>query len=157
MYITQEEFNIYLQSINKIICYPSFTSTSLKDNGYIPFDYDANNKCVKLIIEQNNSKSVISINEISEHSDEMEYLFVPFSFFKITNVKQGLGTYESPHIIYLMALNSEKPIEEMFLSFMENETDNLDPEGLDMLKLINDNTTIILNPKLFKAFYDKVN
>ena len=36
----------------------------------------------------------------------------------------------------------------MFLEYMEKETDNLDPEGLDMLKLTNDNLTLVLNPKL---------
>ena len=48
-----------------------------------------------------------------------------------------------------MALNSDKPIEEMFLDFMQNETDNLDPEGLDMLKLTDNDTKIIINPDLF--------
>ena len=154
MYITKEEFDIYLQSINKIICYPSFTSTSISDNSYSPINYDINSKCVKLIIEQNNSESVTSIKQISQHECEDEYLFVPFSFFKITNVKQGLGTSNNPHIIYLTALYSKKPLEEMFLSFMENETDNLDPEGLDMLELVNDNKEIILNHKLFKTYYN---
>ena len=36
----------------------------------------------------------------------------------------------------------------MFLDYMENETDNLDPEGIEMLKLCDENTKIILNPKL---------
>ena len=36
----------------------------------------------------------------------------------------------------------------MFLEYMEKETDNLDPEGLDMLELANDNLTLVLNPKL---------
>jgi len=37
----------------------------------------------------------------------------------------------------------------MFIDFMENVTDNLDPEGLDLFLLINNDTKIILNPKLF--------
>ena len=36
----------------------------------------------------------------------------------------------------------------MYLEFIQNETDNLDPEGLDMLKLTNDNLSLVLNPKL---------
>ena len=37
----------------------------------------------------------------------------------------------------------------MYLDFMQNEKDNLDPEGLDMIKLTNDNsTTLIINPEL---------
>ena len=47
-----------------------------------------------------------------------------------------------------MALNSDKPIEDIFIDFMESETDNLDPQGLDMLKLCDSDTKIILNPML---------
>ena len=36
----------------------------------------------------------------------------------------------------------------MIFDFMINETDNLDPEGLDMLKLINGNFKICINPDL---------
>lgn len=75
------------------------------------------------------------------------YFFL-FSFFKIKDVKVDKGTKGHPHIINLIALNSEKPIEEMFLDYMENETDNLDPEGIEMLKLCDENTKIILNPNL---------
>ena len=34
----------------------------------------------------------------------------------------------------------------MFLDFIQNETDNLDPEELDMLLLTNNSETIIFNP-----------
>ena len=150
MTLSEEDFNIYTKSKGKIICYPSFTSTSLIENSFVPIFVEKNNyKYVKLIIEQNNSKSVISIRDIAEHKNENEYLFVPFSFFKILDAKKGLGTQENPHIIHLMALNSDKPIEEMILDFMQNETDNLDPEGLDMLMLTNNDKTIIINPNLF--------
>ena len=56
------------------------------------------------------------------------------------------GNEENPHIIYLIALDSEKPIEQMFTDFMENETDNLNPEGLDFLILENDAEKISINP-----------
>ena len=148
MLLTQEDLNIYLKSIGKVICYPSFTSTSLIENGYIPNFNNNNEKLVKLIIVQNNSKSVVSISELSNFPDEKEYLFLPFSFFKIINVIQGEGNEGNPHIIYLMALNSDKPIEDIFIDFMESETDNLDPQGLDMLKLCDSDTKIILNPML---------
>jgi hypothetical protein len=46
----------------------------------------------------------------------------------------------------LVALNSDKPIEEMFSDFMDNKTNNLDPEGLDIFNLSNNNEKIILNP-----------
>ena len=146
MYLTPEDFNVYLNSIGEVICYPSFTSTSLVETWFSPSPSDE--QLVELIIEQNNSKSVVSISEISNSPKEKEFLFLPFSFFKIKDVKVDKGTKGHPHIINLIALNSEKPIEEMFLDYMENETDNLDPEGIEMLKLCDENTKIILNPNL---------
>ena len=148
MYISPEELNVYMNSINQVICYPSFTSTSLEDN-FFPKNMP-NKQLVKLLIDQNNCKSVVSISKISENPNEKEYLFIPFSFFKVLEVKQGLGTKNNPHTIHLSALNSEKPIEEMILDFILNETDNLDPEGLDMLCLTNNDNTIIINPNLFQ-------
>ena len=54
------------------------------------------------------------------------------------------GNSEYPHIIYLVALDSEKPIEQMLTDFMENETDNLNPEGLDLLILENNDKKYLL-------------
>ena len=155
MRITKEEFTIYLNSIGKVICYPSFTSTSSKNLLYCPFGSDPNLILVKLIIQQNNCKSIISIRDLSEHPSEEEYLCLPFTFFKITNVECKTVNIIHSDIIYLTALNSQKPIEDMFLEFMENETDNLDPEGLDMLRLTNNDTTIFLNPYIHSNFYKK--
>ena len=150
MYLTPEDFNIYLNSIGEVICYPSFTSTSLvENNSFSPSPSNKDEQFVELIIEQNNSKSVVSISEISQSPKEKEYLFLPFSFFKIKDVKMDKGTKGHPHIINLIALTSEKPIEEMILDYMENETDNLDPEGIEMLNLCDENTRIIINPNLF--------
>ena len=148
MCLSPQEFNLYLNSIGSVICYPSFTSTSLIEDGFIPFNLNTNDLFIRLIINQNNSKSVVSISEFSNSPNEEEYLFLPFSFFKIINIVQKLGNEDDPHLIYLMALDSDKPIEDMFIDFMENETDNLDPEGLDMFLLINNDTKIILNQRL---------
>jgi hypothetical protein len=153
MYLSQEDFDIYSQSIGKVICYPSFTSTSLIENSFIPNCVNKNDQFVRLIIEQNNSKSVVSISYISKFPKEKEYLFLPFSFFKIKDIEIGKGNKRNPHIIHLIAINSEKPIEEMFLDFMSKETDNLDPEGLDMLQLCENDTKIILNPNLLSEYY----
>ena len=46
----------------------------------------------------------------------------------------------------MIALNSDKPIEEMFSEFINNKVDNLDPEDLDLLNLSNNNENIIFNP-----------
>ena len=145
MYLTPNEIKLYEESIGKVICYPSFTSTSIGVNNFSPFKYDPNTELVLLIIEQNNTKSVISISELTDYPGEEEYLFVPFSFFKITKVKLNRGSDRDPHVIHLLALNSEKPIEEMFNSFIKNETDNLNPESLDLLLLTNQKTKIIFN------------
>ena len=102
-----------------------------------------------LIIKQNKTKSVISIKEFSKYAEEDEYLFLPFSFFKIQNVEIKEGNEDNPHIIHLIALNSDKPIEEMFDDFIEQETDNLSPEGLDLLILEEDKTKIAFNEIFF--------
>ena len=156
MYISEQEFILYKNSIGKVICYPSFTSTSILENAYNPMKSDQNQILVKLIIQQNNSCSIINIRDLSEHPSEEEYLCLPFSFFKITNVECKTENGVHKDIIYLTALNSEKPIEEMFLEFMENETDNLDPEGLQMLKLDNNDSTLVLNPLLKSEMYNKI-
>ena len=156
MYITPMELDNYLHSIGQIICYPAFTSTSLKPEGFTPFQTNPYLTFVKLIINQNNSKSVVCVSDISNCPNEQEYLFLPFSFFKITKIILGLGTKEKPHFIYLTAIYSEKPIEEMLLDFIENETDNLDPEGLKMFKLYDNNTKMFLNPNLLAHHYENV-
>ena len=145
-----DELNIYSNSIGKIICYPSFTSTSLGENDY-HFDIFKKPEFIytQLIIQLNYSKSIVNIKELSNFPKENEYLFLPFSFFKINNVERFLQNEILHAKIYLTALNSEKPIEDMYLYFMQNYSDNLDPEGLDMLILTNDNsTTLIINPEL---------
>ena len=111
---------------------------------------------VLLIREQNKTKSVVSISEFSNFPNEEEYLFLPFSFFKIKKFLRKEGTKENPHIIYLIALNTEKPIEEMFYDFMINETDNLSPEGLDLLIFKSSGTKIVFN-NLYFSNLDDVN
>ena len=111
---------------------------------------------VLLIIEQNKTKSVVSISEFSNFPNEEEYLFLPFSFFKIKKFLRKEGAKENPHIIYLIALNTEKPTEEMFYDFMINETDNLSPEGLDLLILKSSGTKIVFNC-LYFSNQDDVN
>ena len=145
IYLNRNEIKLYEQSINKIICYPSFTSTTIDTINFTTFKNIQNTEMVLLIIEPNNTKSVISISEYAIYPGEEEYLFLPFSFFKITKVEIKKGSENDPHIINLLALNSDKPIEEMFYDFIENETDNLNPEGLDFLILSENNTKIIFN------------
>ena len=130
MKISENDFNNYLNSINEVICFPSFSSTSSDRNGF-----GGGNSNVLLVINSNFSKSVISIEEFSNFKFEKEYLFLPFSFFRIQSVYRKSGNWSDPHIINLIALNSNIPIEEMFYNFFKNYTDSLDPEGLDILKI----------------------
>ena len=104
----------------------------------------------------NKTKSVVSISEFSNFPNEEEYLFLPFSFFKIKKFLRKEGAKENPHIIYLIALNTEKPTEEMFYDFMINETDNLSPEGLDLLIFKSSGTKIVFN-NLYFSNLDDVN
>ena len=150
MFIKKEDLKLYKNSIGRVICYPAFTSTSIDENAFTPYQVDPDDELVKLIIEQNNTKSVVLISEFSKYPQEKEYLFLPFSFFKIKNVEEHIGTEDDPHIIYLIAIKSDKPIEEMFVDFFKNETDGLNPEGLDMLKLCNNNTKIVFNEEYCK-------
>ena len=145
MLLNPEDVQIYKKSVGKVICYPAFTSTSLNTN-FTPKPYNDIVQLVVLDIEPSNSKSTISISKYSEYENEEEYLFLPFSFFKIKKVKLCEGNKKSPHIIYLKALDSEKPIEQILADFMDNETDSLNPEGLDFLILENNDEKISINP-----------
>ena len=145
MYLDPKDIKLYKDSVGKVICYPAFTSTSLIKGRFIPKKYNKEHELVLLEIKQNNSKSVVSISEDSIYKKEEEYLFLPFSFFKIKNVELREGNEDNPHIIYLTAINSDKPIEEIFFDFMNNETDSLNPEGLDLLILDNNSEKIVLN------------
>ena len=145
MYLKNSDVKEYEMFVNKVICYPSFTSSSINKNGFFPTRYNSDDELVLLIIEQNNTKSTVLISQFSNYPGEEEYLFLPFSFFKITRVELKKGSDNDPHIIYLTALNSDKPIEEMFIDFFKKETDNLNPEGLDLLILSDNNTKINFN------------
>ena len=144
MNISEKEFNDYKNSIGRVICYPSFTSTSSDKNGFI-IDYN-----VLLVINSNNSKSVISIGKHSVYESEKEYLFLPFSFFKINDIKVGQGTQFNPHIVYLVAMNSDSPIEEIFSYFFQDFSDSLDPEGLDILQINLKQNKIYFNSDYYK-------
>ena len=107
-----------------------------------------NNKSENNILNENKEEINIILEKKEDIINEKkEYLFIPFSFFRIIRVKRSENENE-PHVIYLMALNSDESIEDMIIDFMENVTDNLDPEGLDILELDEYNTKIIINNEL---------
>ena len=147
MILKKEDVDLYESSIGRVICYPAFTSTSL-EKGFTPTgNKNPEDEVVLLVIKQNDTKNAISIKEFSDYEGEEEYLFTPFSFFKITGLKREKGTFENPHIIDLTAIKMNKPLEELFEDFLKKETDNLDPEGLNMLVLCDNNEKIEFNKR----------
>ena len=106
---------LYKISIGKLICFPGFTSTSSRKQTIINFPTDLakkineldNQYCVIMVFNykyKNGNKSpVFNISKINP--SEAEFLFPPFSFFKITKVEMNKGTSEDPIYIYLNVPN----------------------------------------------------
>jgi len=102
---------LYSVSIDKLICFPSFTSTSIRKNTIVNFPTDMakkineldNQYCVIMVInysyQEGNFSPVFDISRINP--SEAEFLFPPFSFFKIKDVNINKGTPENPSYIYL--------------------------------------------------------
>ena len=97
--INQYELNIYEMSINEIICFPSFSSTSLNKN-FVPTH---NASKVNSINEQekiyllmilhynhlpNNNSQGMFIKEFSEFKHEEEILLFPFTFIRVNNINK---------------------------------------------------------------------
>ena len=141
--------NIYKSSINKVICFPSFTSTSIKKNAFSPNKPQEKNEIFILLniyYKYNGGESpCVCIKEYSDYQKEEEYLFPPFSFFKIEKVEDGKGIETDPTIIYLNVVRHKESIEKMFLRFFDEKTDNLSPEGLDLLCYDNKKNEIYFN------------
>jgi len=119
MTIKASDYYLYKISIGELICYPSFTSTSEIDMTKYSFPTniakDVNNITINdisvlLIINYNcqnytNLTPCVCVSEYSENSDEEEYIFPPFSFFKINNIIEKDGSPDNPHIIYMSTPN----------------------------------------------------
>ena len=153
VYITEEDLNIYSYSVGNVICEPWFSSISLDKNVPPRLAYISNSILATIVIQQNHCPSIVNVTNLSNHPNEDEYLCLPFTFFKITNVENNMGNI----FIYLTALNSKKNIEEMYLDFMKNNTDNLDPDGLDILKISNNGISLEINEELIKVINDHSN
>ena len=130
MTIKLSDYYLYKISIGELICYPAFTSTSEKDISKYNFPtstaidvnkINQNDISVVLIIKYyySNNYSLfskilnffntdnyyvtpcINVSEHSVNSGEEEYIFPPFSFFKIEDIEENSGTPDNPHIIYM--------------------------------------------------------
>ena len=109
--------SFYERNINNVITFPSFTSCSIdksiaeifcgrkKKEGYEEKFYPLGKRkidkvfSVMIIIEYiyKNSwePSAFDISEISENFEEKEYIFLPFTFYKIKNVDINFPRYEA--------------------------------------------------------------
>ena len=114
--IKEYELNLYEMYQNEIICFPSFTSTSFKKNSFKTTkkakkvnDLD-NEKTVKILMILNykhndyNSPQAMIISKFSQHEDEEEVLFFPFTFVEVNNLKTDYD-FEIDDIIYVLNCN----------------------------------------------------
>ena len=125
MVIKSEDYEKYKKNIGELICYPAFTSTSEKDMTKSTFptstaievnNIKSDDIYVVLFIDYkcNNSSyptPCVNVSYDSVNSGEKEYIFPPFSFFKIEKVENRSGISKDPHIIYMTVPNKRILIE----------------------------------------------
>ena len=125
MTIKFSDFLLYKIFVGELICYPAFTSTSEEDITKYDFptstaidvnDLTPNDVSVVLNIKyicKNSSNATPCINavEYSVNAGEKEYIFPPFSFFKIEKVVENEGIPSNPHIIYMSVPNKKQLLE----------------------------------------------
>ena len=116
----------YIFCENDIICFPSFTSTTLNEN--LNFQPSNNSKKVNNIEELEEKSYVkiiisykpegycipqgLDVSEESQFSYEKEILLFPFTFLKIDKVEMHSGTENDKHYIYLTIINRGDILEE---------------------------------------------
>ena len=119
--------NFYLYKIleGELICYPAFTSTSEKDISKYNFptstainvnQLSPNDISVVLIIQYNCKGSsyptpCVNASGYSVNAGEQEFIFPPFSFFKIVKVEEHEGKPNNPHVIRMTTPSKKSLIE----------------------------------------------
>ena len=125
MTIKLSDFLLYKIFIGELICYPAFTSTSEKDISKYNFptttaininDLTPNDVSIVLMINyicksSSNSTPCVDVEEHSVNAGEREFIFPPFSFYKIEKVVENGGVPNDPHIIYLSVPNKKNLLE----------------------------------------------
>ena len=125
MVISLMDYESYKNNIGKLICYPAFTSVSEKDMTKYNFptqlakginNIKSDDISVILYIDYKCKNSsyptpCINVSYDSANSGEKEYIFPPFSFFKIDKVENRSGTSDNPHIIYMTVPNKRILVE----------------------------------------------
>ena len=124
--ITIERLDLYSYQFceNDIICFPSFTSTTLDKN--LNFEPSSNANLInndqieekgfcKMIIYYNPKGRCIfpgiDISKESQFSGEKKILLFPFTFLRIDKVEIHSGKENDKHIIYLTIINKEDILE----------------------------------------------
>ena len=125
MTIKLSDFLLYKIFTGELICYPAFTSTSEEDiskydfptataisvNGLTPNDVSVVLMIHYVCTNSSNATPCIDVVEFSVNSGEKEFIFPPFSFFKIEKVVENGGVPNDPHIIYLSVPNKKNLLE----------------------------------------------
>ena len=125
MTIKLSDFLLYKIFTGELICYPAFTSTSEEDiskydfptptainvNGLTPNDVSVVLMIHYVCKNSSNVTPCIDVEHYSVNSGEKEFIFPPFSFFKIEKVVENGGVPNDPHIIYLSVPNKKNLLE----------------------------------------------
>ena len=108
----------YTRNINKIISFPSFTSTSLNINRAKNFIIKSQQQRIEKkkfsVIFDFEMKNILfpvgfDIQEISDHPEEEEVLIQPFTFFKIKKIEINLDSFNAN--ISLEVINKDDILE----------------------------------------------
>ena len=124
--LTLDRLDLYCYEFceNDIICFPSFTSTTIDKN----LNYATTNKSNKINNNQFGQKSFVKmiitydpkgqcqpqgldISDKSQFSYEKEILLFPFTFFKIDKVEIRSGQVNDKHLIFMTIINKGDIIE----------------------------------------------
>ena len=154
--ITMDRLDLYSYQFceNDIICFPSFTSTTLDEK----LNFKPSDNAVKINNEQIEEKSYVKmiinykpegkcihqgldISDESQVSDEKEILLFPFTFLKIDKVEIHSGKENDKHYIYMTIINKGDLLENIL-----NEN--------FAFKLIENGTKIIKDDKHNSAYND---
>ena len=121
--IDRLDLNSYQFCENDIICFTSFSSTTINEN----LNFEPSNKAkiindnlkdksfAKMIITYNPTKEDspqgVDVSNLSFYSGEKEFLLFPFTFLKINKVEIHSGNKDDRHLIYLTIINKGKLFE----------------------------------------------
>jgi hypothetical protein len=143
MTIKLSDYYLYKIFLGELICFPAFTSTSEKDISKYNFptaiakdinNLSPNDISVVLIIKykcknSSNPTPCVNATEYSVCKSEREFIFPPFSFFKIEKIEENKGTTDSPNIIYMSTPNKRNLLE---FGLKNNKTIHYDREDNEL-------------------------